>query len=133
MSDRLAAAHDGHVRLPIPHESEQVFGVSSGIWSREFSCDYTLRMTGLSRFLDIDADRADATVHEPICRGRDYVGYVTSGGYGHCVGRSLAMGYVSPAVAAAAGELSVTLLGESRPARLVPQVLIDPDGARMRG
>jgi glycine cleavage system aminomethyltransferase T len=43
------------------------------------------------------------------------------------------MGYVSADVAATSGELSVTLLGESRPARLVPQALIDPDGARMRG
>ncbi len=134
---------------------------SFGIWSREFSRDYTPRMTGLDRYLDyakrdfigraaaledrdctpehvlvtldIDADRADATGYEPIYRGREYVGYVTSGGYGHCVGKSLAMGYVSPAVAATTGELSVTLLGESRPARLVPQALIDPDGARMRG
>jgi dimethylglycine dehydrogenase len=134
---------------------------SFGIWSREFSRDYTPRMTGLDRFLDyaksdfigraaaledrdrmpervlvtldIDADRADATGYEPIYQGREYVGYVTSGGYGHCVGKSLAMGYVSPGVAAATGELSVTLLGESRPARLVRQASIDPDGARMRG
>jgi len=134
---------------------------SFGIWSREFSRDYTPRMTGLSRFLDydkpefvgraaaledrdrtpervlvtmeLDADRADAAGYEPIFRGRDYVGYVTSGGYGHCVGKSLAMGYISAAEAAAAGEFNVTLLGESRPARLVPRALIDPEGARMRG
>lgn len=132
-----------------------------GIWSREFSRDYTPRMTGLTRFVDygkrdfigraaaledrdstpervlitleIDADRADAAGYEPIFQGRDYVGYTTSGGYGHCAGRSLAMGYVAAAVAATTSELSVTLLGDSRPARLVPQPLIDPDGARMRG
>jgi dimethylglycine dehydrogenase len=134
---------------------------SFGIWSREFSRDYTPGMTGLCRFvdyakpefigraaaledrdsapervlvtLDIDADLADAAGYEPIYRGREYVGFVTSGGYGHCVGKSLAMGYVPPAVAAAGGELSVVLLGESRAARLVPQALIDPTGARMRG
>jgi dimethylglycine dehydrogenase len=134
---------------------------SFGIWSREFSRDYTPRMTGLDRFVDysksdfvgrdaaledrdrepdpvlvtleIDANRADATGYEPICRGREYVGYVTSGGYGHCVDKSLAMGYVSASAAAESGDFGVTLLGESRPARLVPQALIDPGGARMRG
>ena len=132
-----------------------------GIWSREFSRDYTPRMSGLDRFVDyskpdfigraaaledrgrapermlvtlaIDADRADAAGYEPIFRGREYVGYTTSGGYGHCAGASLAMGYVSAAAAAAGGELSVTLLGESRPARLLRQASIDPAGARMRG
>ena len=132
-----------------------------GIWSREFSRDYTPRMSGLDRFVDyskpdfigraaaledrerapermlvtlaIDADRADAAGYEPIFRGREYVGYTTSGGYGHCAGASLAMGYVSAAAAAAGGEFSVTLLGESRPARLLRQASIDPAGARMRG
>ena len=132
-----------------------------GIWSREFSRDYTPRMSGLDRFVDyskpdfigraaaledrgqapermlvtlaIDADRADAAGYEPIFRGREYVGYTTSGGYGHCAGASLAMGYVSAAAAAAGGELSVTLLGESRPAGLLRQASIDPAGARMRG
>jgi dimethylglycine dehydrogenase len=134
---------------------------SFGIWSREFSRDYTPRMCGLDRFvdyskqdfigraaaledreraperilvtLDIDADRADAAGYEPIYRGREYIGFTTSGGYGHCVGKSLAMGYVTVAGASAAADLSVTLVGESRPARLVPQPSIDPAGSRMRG
>jgi dimethylglycine dehydrogenase len=158
--ERARATHDGRWVGMYALNSLRL-EKSFGIWSREFSRDYTPRMTGLSRFvdyskgdfigraaaledrdstpervlvtLDIDADRADAAGYEPIYRGREYVGYVTSGGYGHCVGKSLAMGYVSAGVAAASGELSVTLLGESRPARLVPQTLIDPGGARMRG
>ncbi len=158
--ERLRTAYDGRWAGMYALNSLRL-EKSFGIWSREFSRDYTPRMTGLSRFvdyskhdfvgraaaledrdsrpervlvtLDIEAGHADATGYEPIYRGREYVGYVTSGGYGHCVGKSLAMGYVSAAVAAAPGELSVILLGESRPARLVPQALIDPGGARMRG
>jgi dimethylglycine dehydrogenase len=132
-----------------------------GIWSREFSPDHTPRMCGLDRFVDygkpdfigraaaledreraperilltlaIDADRADPAGYEPIFRGGEYVGYTTSGGYGHCAGTSLAMGYVSAAAAAAGGEFAVTLLGESRPARPLSQAAVDPAGARMRG
>lgn len=134
---------------------------SFGIWSREYSRDYTPRMAGLERFVDyaragfigcepaleerekeparqlvtlaIEADRADAAGYEPIFQGQEYVGYTTSGGYGHCSNLSLAMGYVSSAAIAAGGEFRVTLLGDSHPARLLAEPAIDPSGERMRG
>jgi glycine cleavage system aminomethyltransferase T len=62
--------------------------------------------------------------------GPEYVGYTTSGGYGHCAGTSLAMGYVAAAAAASGGEFSATLLGESRPARLLSQASIDERSSR---
>jgi dimethylglycine dehydrogenase len=133
---------------------------SFGIWSREFSRDYTPHMASLTRFIDyekpefigrdaalkdldtppsrrlvtlaIDADHADATGYEPIFRGDELVGYVTSGGYGHCVQKSLAMGYVGSSVQAESEGLTVTLLGEPRPARLLGQALVDPNGQKMR-
>jgi dimethylglycine dehydrogenase len=133
---------------------------SFGIWSREFSRDYTPRMSGLDRFVDyakasfvgreaalqdretvpnkrlvtleIDADCADATGYEPIYRGKSLIGFVTSGGYGHCVQKSLAMGYVDSDTPADTADVTVTLLGESRGARLVPESLVDPHGLRMR-
>jgi dimethylglycine dehydrogenase len=133
---------------------------SFGIWSREFSRDYSPHMAGLSRFIDyekpafigrdaavkdrattparrlvtlaIEADDADATGYEPIYRADELVGFVTSGGYGHCVQKSLAMGYLNSTVQTESDELTVTILGEPRPARLVPQALVDPMGHRMR-
>ena len=60
------------------------------------------------------------------------VGYITSGGYGHCVQTSLAMGYVASTVQAESEKLTVTLLGNPRPARLIGEALIDPAGHRMR-
>ena len=133
---------------------------SFGIWSREFSRDYTPRMSGLDRFVDyakgsfvgrdaalrdretvpnkrlvtleIDADCADATGYEPIYRGKILIGFVTSGGYGHCVQKSLAMGYVDSDTPGDTANVTVTLLGESRGARLVPESLVDPRGLRMR-
>jgi dimethylglycine dehydrogenase len=134
---------------------------SFGIWSREFSRDYTPRMAGLDRFVDYDkvdfvgraaalkdrtleparrlvtlaihSDEADASGYEPIYRNRELVGFVTSGGYGHCVNTSLAMGYVLPSVTEGADDLSVTILGEPRPARLLTAPMVDPTGGRMRG
>jgi dimethylglycine dehydrogenase len=61
------------------------------------------------------------------------VGFTTSGGYGHCVDKSIALAYLQPAFATADAALAVTILGEDRPARLAPAPLYDPTGARMRG
>jgi dimethylglycine dehydrogenase len=130
-----------------------------GIWSREFTRDYTPRMAGLSRFvaygkgdfigceaaladrdtppphrlvcLAIDAADADATGYEPILVGGQLVGYVTSGGYGHCAKKSLAMGYLASHVQGDAA-LTVSILGEPRAATVLQQPVIDPSGGRMR-
>jgi len=44
--------------------------------------------------LEVDADDADASGFEPIWADKRRVGFVTSGGYGHTVSKSLAMGYL---------------------------------------
>ena len=131
-----------------------------GIWSREFSRDYTPRMSGLGRFIDyerpdfigrtaalrdrdtippqrlvtlaIEARDADATGYEPIELGAQLVGFTTSGGYGHCADTSLAMGYVSSAVPEDATGLCVVLAGTEQRCHILSQPLIDPEGRRMR-
>ena len=69
---------------------------------------------------------------EPVLADDRVVGFVTSGGYGHTVGASLALAYVEPAFATADAGLGVAILGDTRPARLAPAPLYDPSGARMR-
>ncbi len=49
----------------------------------------------------VDATEADAIGDEPVWHDGKVVGWITSGGYGHCVGKSIALGYVPAAVAAA--------------------------------
>jgi dimethylglycine dehydrogenase len=75
---------------------------------------------------------ADAWGDEPIDAEGRVVGFVTSGGYGHTVGKSLALAYLEPAFATPAAALAITILGEQRPARVVSEALHDPSGARMR-
>jgi dimethylglycine dehydrogenase len=134
---------------------------SFGIWSREFSRDYTPRMAQHERFIDydrpefigrdaalrdrdtpparrlvtlaIDATDADASGYEPIYLGDRMVGFTTSGGYGHCVKQSLAMGYIDSDVADDATGLTVPVVGERRPCRILTQAAYDPTGSRMRG
>jgi len=88
----------------------------------------------LVAFAVADGD-ADAAGDEPVWHGEQVVGWVTSGGYGHTVGRSIALGYVPAASAEDTGEeaFAIEILGERRPATLLAEPLVDPKGERMRG
>lgn len=133
---------------------------SFGIWSAEFRQGYTPGMTGLDRFVDfgkpdfvgrdaalkeksagpktrlvtleVEATDADASGYEPVWRNGERVGYVTSGGYGHSVGKSLAMALVDQASATAGTELSVHIVGVERRARVIPPSPYDPENKAMR-
>jgi dimethylglycine dehydrogenase len=82
----------------------------------------------------VDATDADVLGDEPIWHGGKVIGWVTSGGYGHFVDRSLAQGYVPKALATDVGAraFEVEILGDRRPATIIAEPLFDPQGARMR-
>ncbi len=83
----------------------------------------------------VDATDADVVGDEPIWHGGKVIGWVTSGGYGHCVDRSLAQGYVPRSLAGdtAAAAFEIEILGERRAATIAAEPLFDPQGRRMRG
>ncbi|MBM3571501.1 MAG: aminomethyl transferase family protein, partial [Alphaproteobacteria bacterium] len=83
----------------------------------------------------VDATDADVLGDEPIWHGGRVVGWVTSGGYGHYVDKSLAQGYVPRELAAelGSGAFEIELIGERRPATVIAEPLFDPHGQRMRG
>ncbi len=93
-------------------------------------------MGGLLRRVSMAVEATDADVlgDEPIWHRGKVIGWVTSGGFGHSVGLSLAQGYVPVAAAAdlnpAAFEIEI--LGERRAARIIAQPPFDPEGLRMR-
>jgi dimethylglycine dehydrogenase len=133
---------------------------SFGTWAREFRPIYGPYEAGLGRFvhldkpdfvgraaaaaekanggerrlitLAVDAKDADAIGDEPIWHGDRVVGWVTSGGFGHSVGKSIALGYVETAVATETTGFAVELIGERRPAVRSNEALFDPKGLRMR-
>ena len=63
------------------------------------------------------------------------VGWVTSGGFAHHVGKSLAQGYVPAPLAEneSAGLFEIEILGHRRAARINVEPLFDPTGEKMRG
>ena len=62
------------------------------------------------------------------------VGWVTSGGYGHFVAKSLAQGYIPAELTLQTrkGFFEIEILGKRCPAQLIEQPLFDPTGAKMR-
>ncbi|TCD15035.1 GcvT family protein [Oricola cellulosilytica] len=63
------------------------------------------------------------------------VGWVTSGGYAHGVGLSMAQGYVPTDLSEHEGEgmFEIEILGVRRPAKIAVEPPFDPAGDRMRG
>lgn len=131
-----------------------------GIWSAEFRQDVTAAMSGLDRFvafdksgfigreaalreraeavrrrlvlLEVDAADADASMDDGIWLDGRLVGLVTSGAYGHHVGKSLALAYVDSGVVEAGPEVTVYVVGEPRAGSILAEPPYDPAGSRLR-
>jgi dimethylglycine dehydrogenase len=135
---------------------------SYGIWNREFTQGYTPQETLFDTFVDfskpdfvgkqaalaekeiqsarkrlvtleVDATDADASGYEPIWKDGAVIGYVTSGGYGYTVGKSIALGFVDKAFAAPGTELTTHIVGAERACRVIANSPYDPMGKVMRG
>jgi dimethylglycine dehydrogenase len=133
-----------------------------GSWAREYRPIYSPLEAGLDRFIAlgkaadfigksaalreqesggrlrlrcfvVDADDADVIGDEPIWHGETVHGWVTSGGFAHASGVSVAMGYVAKEVADDSEGWSIEILGRRHPARLQRRSLFDPDAKRLTG
>jgi dimethylglycine dehydrogenase len=133
---------------------------SFGTWAREYRPIYGPFEAGLGRFVDLKkadfigrsaaaaekeqggalkllsfkvaATDADAIGDEPIWHDGAVVGWVTSGGFGHRTGVSLALGYVTAALAQADEGFEIEIIGERRAAIPLHEPAFDPSGALMR-
>lgn len=82
--------------------------------------------------LEVDAKNADASGWEPVWDGDRRAGYITSGDYGHTVGKSLAMALLDRPYTAEGTELTAHIVGVERPARVIGDSPYDPKGTAMR-
>ncbi len=134
---------------------------SFGIWNAEFTQDRTPAVTGMDHWIDwtrddfighqaaakeksagtpsqklvtfeIDAEDADASGYEPVWQDDQRVGFVTSGGYGHYTGKSLAMGLLRSDCAQADTSLAIDVVGKRRTATVLSEAAWDPLGKKMR-
>ncbi len=90
------------------------------------------RLVLLSMEAGTGAEAADCIGDEPIWLGDEVVGWVTSGGYAHHSGLSLALGYVPSEHVDADGPWEIEVVGVRRPARLLDGPPFDPAGERLR-
>jgi dimethylglycine dehydrogenase len=130
-----------------------------GVWTLDFRPDFTPAESGLDAFIDwskdfvgkaaaeaerktgpnkrlvfltVETDDLDVSNDEAVLKDGEAVGYVSSGGYAHHVGRSMAAAYVPAALSVAGTKLEVEINGNFYPAEIVAAPLYDPQGGRMR-
>ena len=82
--------------------------------------------------LEVNATDADASGFEPIWIKEKRVGFVTSGGYGHRVKKSLAMALVDSEYVSDGQEVKVHVVGKEQAAIVIPSSPYDPSGILMR-
>ena len=81
----------------------------------------------------VDAKDADVIGDEPIWHGGEVKGWVTSGGFAHGSGVSMAMGYVPREIADQTSGWEIEILNERCSCKLQPKPLFDPEAKIMRG
>ena len=133
---------------------------SYGSFNKDFRPDYTPGETGLDHFVHfdkgdfvgraaalrekekgaakrfvtfvVDAPHADVVGYEVVLKDGKPVGHVTSGGYGHCVGKSLAVGYIPTELVRDGAKFHIDILGVECEAVLTTRALYDPQGSKLR-
>jgi dimethylglycine dehydrogenase len=130
-----------------------------GVWTLDFRPDFTAAESGLDAFIHWDKDfigksaasaerstgpkkklvtltiatkDMDVSNDEAILVGDKAVGYVSSGGFAHHIGKSVAFGYVPTDLAKAGAKVDVEINGERFAAEIQGAPLYDPNGGRMR-
>ncbi len=135
---------------------------SFGSWLMEYRPDFMPVETGMDRFVAygkevefigksaaledrarkpsrklctfiVDAEDADAVADEPIWHDGEVVGFVTSGGYAHYSGKSVAIGFIPVELVKEGRVVEIEILGKRCRATQFTRTLFDPDGTRMRG
>lgn len=99
---------------------------------RRFVANYFIR---LSTFTLDTTKAADCWGYEPIWakEGEDlkYIGFTTSGGYGHHVGKSIAMGMIDKRYLDPSHDFRIHVVGDETAAKLEAAPLYDPSGEKM--
>ncbi|MEX3009880.1 FAD-dependent oxidoreductase [Hoeflea sp. TYP-13] len=130
-------------------------------WKQDLSSEYTPLTSGVDRFVKLNkaqfigreallkqsqegvaqrfvamelepGDGTEAPYGSPVFVGDARVGLITSGGFGHRTGKSIALGYVDTAHTGEGTELLIDIYGERRKATVVPEVIYDPQNERLR-
>lgn len=80
----------------------------------------------------LEVEDADALGNNALTVNGELIGRATSGGYGFRVDKSLALAMVRPERAAPGTRMEIDILGQRRPAVVVPESPFDPANERLR-
>ena len=127
-----------------------------GAWTLDFRPDFTPKETGLNSFidwkkdfigkrsaekdnskfklvsliietLDIDVTNNEAVMQKEIC-----IGYITSGGFGHYVDKSIAFAYLDTGLLNSNDNIQVEINGDFYNAVIINEPCYDKNGEKMR-
>ena len=132
---------------------------SWGVWTMEYRPDFNAIESGMDAFINwnknfvgkeatlrardegvskklvtmvINTHEIDVSGDEAILKEGAPIGYISSGGYGHHVGKSIAMGYVQAEFAEAGTILQVEILGTLYNAEVLSGPMYDANGSNLR-
>ena len=80
----------------------------------------------------VEAGDADCIGSEPVWRDGRIIGETTSGAYGHCVGKSLALAYIQSEQFDPDAAYEIPIAGHMRQAALLGHAPYDPEGQKLR-
>lgn len=83
-------------------------------------------------YMTVNAAHLDVIGQEPIYMNGVLVGSITSGGFGHAVGKNLAFGYVRSEFSKPGTTLEVEMLGSRYDALVLEKPVYDPSNKQMR-
>jgi len=160
--DTLWQAGQPHGLVPAGYKAIDTLRLEKGYryWSADISPDYTPYETGMGFFvrldkgdfrgkkalekqkkegirqklccLSLDDPSAIGLGNEPIFHEGQVIGWITSGGYGYTVRKSIAYGYLPLALAKPGTRLEAELFGERIGLTVEKEPLYDPKGERIK-
>ena len=160
--DAIMSEGQDHGLVPMGSRAMAMLRLEKGYrsWGAELTTEVTPHAAGLERFCSktknyvgkdiVDRERdeppakryvtltVDPTAPpcwgtEPVFKDGTLVGYVTSGGMGWRVGKSLAVAWIDSTGFAVGDELEVQILSEAYGAIIVADPIYDPDNNRLLG
>ena len=82
--------------------------------------------------LVVEATDSDPWGYNPIFKDGKKIGMTSSGGYGHRIEKSIALGYIKPEFVTIGTKMEVEILGRARKARVAAMPLYDPENRKMK-
>ncbi|RED53465.1 GcvT family protein [Aestuariispira insulae] len=124
----------GHEYSPLKSSLDRFMDLDKAAFKGKAALEKELREGVKERFVPllVEADGADAPFCSSVFDGDDNIGLVTSGGYGHTIGKSIALAYIRTDLAKPGTKLEVEILGKRYPAAVAQEPLFDPDNERPR-